>query len=108
MSTLDLPGLTKRLEGLELGPIPQFLEANLLINPLDIGRSYLAEILADLVGCDLITAYDSIQSLNDTFTADLTVILPRLRRGRNPVDVAMDIIQGVRHSLPFAVHYVPD
>jgi arginyl-tRNA synthetase len=109
MSTLDLPGLTKRLEGLGLGPIPQFLEANLLNNPLDIGRSYLAEILANLVGCDLITAYNSIQCPEDIFRgSDLAVPLPKLCRGASCADVALDLTQRVRNSLPFAIHCDPD
>jgi arginyl-tRNA synthetase len=109
MSTLDLPGLSKRLEGLGLGPIPQFSEAQLLHKPLDIGRSYLADILGWLVPCDSITAYNSIQSPNDLFpTADLTVPLPKLCRGADSRAVAMDLIQRVRHSLPFAVYCGPD
>jgi arginyl-tRNA synthetase len=78
MSTLDLRGLATRLEGLGLGPIPQFREAYILNKPLDIGRSYLADILGNLVGCDSITAYNSIQSPIDISTADLTVPLPKL------------------------------
>jgi len=81
MSTLDLPGLAARLKGLGLGPIPQFSQAHSLINPLDIGRSYLAEILGHLVDCDSITAYNSIHLSNDISNADFTVILPKLCPG---------------------------
>jgi arginyl-tRNA synthetase len=108
MSTLDLPGLAARLKGFGLGPIPQFSQAHSLINPLDIGRSYLAEILGHLVDCDSITAYNSIQSPNEIFDGDLTVILPKLCRGADWRAVTRDIPIRVQHSLPFAVHCSPD
>jgi arginyl-tRNA synthetase len=60
MATLDLGGLATKLEELGLGPIPQFSEAHVLNKPLDIARSYLADILRSLVGCDPITAYNFI------------------------------------------------
>jgi hypothetical protein len=108
MSTLDLPGLAARLKGLGLGPIPQFSQAHSLINPLDIGRSYLAEILGHLIDCYSITAYNSIHLPNDISTVDLTVILPKLCRGRDWKVDGRDPLERVRHSLVFAVHCKPD
>jgi arginyl-tRNA synthetase len=52
MAIFDLGGLATRLEGLGLGPIPQFSEAHVLNKPLDIGRPYLADILCNLIDCD--------------------------------------------------------
>src|SRR5277367_387029 len=101
MSTLDLPGLATRLKGLGLGPIPQFSEAHLLNKPLDIGRSYLADILGHLFGCDPITAYNSIQSPNDISNGDLAVPLPKLCRGADWKAVRIDLNKRVRRSLPF-------
>jgi arginyl-tRNA synthetase len=103
MATLDLSGLATRLEGLGLGPIPQFSEAHVLNKPLDIGRSYLADILRSLIDCDPITAYNSIQWPNDIFTADLTVPLPRLSHDADPTALAIDLMQRVRHSLSYNV-----
>ena len=45
MATLELSGLMTNLEGLGLSPIPQLAEAHILSKPLNIGRSYLAEVL---------------------------------------------------------------
>jgi arginyl-tRNA synthetase len=95
MSTLDLPGLAIRLEGLGLGPIPQFSEAHILINPLEIGRSYLAEILGHLVDCDSITAYNSIQLPNDISAGDFTVILPKLCLGEDWKVDSRDLLKRV-------------
>jgi arginyl-tRNA synthetase len=103
MATLDLSGLATRLEGLGLGPIPQFSEAHVLNKPLDIGRSYLADILRSLIDCDPITAYNSIQWPNDIFTADLTVPLPKLSHGADTTAFAIDLMERVRHSLPYTV-----
>ncbi|KIX03973.1 arginine-tRNA ligase [Rhinocladiella mackenziei CBS 650.93] len=93
MTTLDLGGLTSRLGDLGLGPIPDFPEPHMLNKPLDIGRSYLADILRNLVQCDLPTAYNCIQWPNDIFTADLTVPLPRLNHGADPTAFAMDLME---------------
>jgi arginyl-tRNA synthetase len=103
MATLDLNGLATRLEGLGLGPIPQFAEAHVLDKPLDIGRSYLAEILSSLTECDAIAAYNSIQWPNEIFTADLTVPLPKLIHGSNPDALAIDLMKRVRH-----LHTIPN
>jgi hypothetical protein len=103
MATLDLSGLASKLEGLGLGPIPQFSDARVLDKPLDIGRSYLADILRSLIDCDPITAYNSIQWPNDIFTADLTVPLPKLSHGADPTAFAIDLMQRVRQSFPYTV-----
>lgn len=95
MATLELSGLTARLEGLGLGGIPEFPEAHVLNKPLDIGRSYLAEILSSLTDCDALTAYNSIHWPNDIFTADLTVPLPKLSHGADPDALAVDLMKRV-------------
>jgi arginyl-tRNA synthetase len=104
MSTLDLPGLEVRLEALGVGPIPQFSGAHVLNNPLDIGRSYLADILGKLVGCDPIIAYNSIQS--PIFNGDLAVPLPKLFRGLD-WNAFRDVIKRVWHNFLFAVMVAP-
>jgi len=96
MATLDHSGLATRLEELGLGPIPQFSEAHVLNKPLDIGRSYLADILGNLIDCDPISAYNSIQWPNDIFTADLTVPLPKLSHGVDPDTFGIDLMERVR------------
>jgi arginyl-tRNA synthetase len=106
MATLNLSGLVKILERLGLGPIPQISEAHVLNRPLDIGRSYLAEILSNLTNCDLITAYNSIQWPNDIFTADLTVPLPKLSHGADPNALAVDLMQRVQHPSHHSIQLV--
>jgi arginyl-tRNA synthetase len=108
MATLDQSGLVTRLEGLGLGPIPQFAEAQVLNKPLDIGRSYLADVLQSLVECDPDLAFQSIQWPNDIFTADLTVPLPKLSRGSDPKSLGIDLRQRVRYSLALFLYSAED
>jgi arginyl-tRNA synthetase len=103
MTTLDLSGLTTKLEGLGLGPIPEFAEARVLNNPLDIVSSYLAEILSSLTECDALTAFKCIHWPNDIFLSDLTVPLPQLKHGADPDALAVDLMKRVRSSLLYIV-----
>lgn len=98
MTTLNQGGLGTWLEGLGLGPIPEFAEAHVLNKPLDIGRSYLADTLRSLVQCDPILAYKSILWPNDIFTADLSVPLPKLSPGANPQAFGTDLRQRVSYG----------
>jgi arginyl-tRNA synthetase len=100
MATLSLSGLESLLGGLGLEiPIPQFSAANVLNKPLDICRSYLADILRSLVEGDPVIAYNSIQWPNNIFNGDLVVILPRLSHGADPNALAFDLIEKVWHII---------
>jgi len=99
MTTLDLTGLVAKLENLGLGPIPEFADAHVLNKPLDIVRSYLAEILSSLTECDALTAFKSIHWPNDIFISDLTVPLPQLKHGADPDALAVDLMKRVTPSL---------
>lgn len=103
MSTVALVGLQARLEQLGLDvPIPAFPEAQVLARPLDIYRSYLADILVNLLGCDPHVAYDSIQWVLELSSCDLTVVLPRLRiSDSKPAELALELRKKVHttHSL---------
>jgi hypothetical protein len=96
MATTDLPGLEDHLSGLGLKtPIPDFPTAEVLTRPLDIARSYLADILHSLVECEPSNAYNSIQWPGDIQMGDLAVILPKLSHGAKPADVASGLMQKV-------------
>lgn len=89
-----MDGLEGLLKELDLKtPIPHVPEANILIKPLDIGRSYLADILGSLVDCDSSVAYKSIQWPGDISSGDLAVILPKLSHGADPTVLAFDLMQ---------------
>jgi arginyl-tRNA synthetase len=96
VSTLSLAGLEQWLEclsisGLNIGTI----EADPLINPLDICRSSLAQILSDLTACDIQDAFKSIQWPNNIYNGDLSVTIPRLRPGCKPEELSAELVDKV-------------
>jgi hypothetical protein len=96
ITTMNTPGLEALLRALELNvPIPPFPSADVLNIPLDIGRSYFADILCSLIGCDASTAYNSIQLPNSIDNGDLAVILPRLSQGADSDALGFTIKQNV-------------
>lgn len=88
-----------RVQGLNV-PIPPFPSADVLNIPLDIGRSYFADILCSLIGCDAATAYNSIQLPNSIDNGDLAVILPRISQGADSGELGFKIKQNVWNSSP--------
>ncbi|KAF6797574.1 arginyl-trna synthetase [Colletotrichum sojae] len=89
MATLSINGLQSSLERLSLDtPVPSFPVADVLVRPLDIFRSYIAHIVAEVVGCDPAVAYEAIQTTAAISMGDLAVILPRLKIKANPTVAA--------------------
>ncbi|KAF2854871.1 Nucleotidylyl transferase [Plenodomus tracheiphilus IPT5] len=74
-------------------PMPEVKAAKALTNPLDVFRTYLAETLAEIAGCDIEAAYKSIQWPNNIFNGDLAVILPKLRPGAKAEEVAVELME---------------
>ena len=74
-------------------PIPVYGNARVLVNPIDIFRCYLTEVVAGLLqGVDSQIIYDSIQYTNSLNHGDLVVVVPRLRlKGAKPADVLTDL-----------------
>jgi hypothetical protein len=100
MSTLTVTDLESHLGGLKLDtPIPRFPTANVLNKPLDISRSYFADILCTLTGCDPAVAYNSIQWPNNISNGDLVVILPKLSQGADYNALGFDITRQVWKTL---------
>lgn len=100
MATLTVSELEASLEKLNLNvPIPHFASADVLNKPLDLVRSYLADILSSLAEADRTAAYNSISLSNDPLHGDLTVVLPRLCPGAKAGELAKDLIKKVRIKL---------
>jgi arginyl-tRNA synthetase len=80
MMTLEVDGLVNLLESLSVSEVSiDVPDASVLTNPLDVWRSALATILADVLGIEANDAYKSIQWPNNIFNGDLTVTLPRMQ-----------------------------
>lgn len=96
MTTLSLTGLEARLAGLGLNvPIPTFAGADVLNKPLDIARSYLADILRKSAVCDAAAAPGAIAWPNNIDNGDLVVILPKLTHGTKPKELGFKIMEQV-------------
>jgi arginyl-tRNA synthetase len=96
MSTIALDGLTQLLENLSVSTTLSDLSYNnILVNPLDILRALLAELLISLADGKVEDAYKSIQWPNDIFNGDLSVTLPRLRPGCKPNELSSEIVDKV-------------
>lgn len=83
MSTLSHEGLESLLGSVGMKtPIPHFEGTDVLNNPLDISRCYLADILHGIVKGEAGSALGAIQlpATVDFFVGDLSIILPKLAR----------------------------
>jgi arginyl-tRNA synthetase len=77
-------------------PIPEYPGADIVHNPQDIFRVYLADTLQKLVNCDRLVAYDAIQTSNVTGMGDLVIVAPKLRlKDVKAEDLAKDLLQKV-------------
>jgi hypothetical protein len=100
MSTLDQAGLAQLLDGIAIStPTAHSVDAAPMSNPLDLCRSVLAELLAELVHCDVQTAYRSIQWPNNIFNGDLSVTVPKLCPGRKPTELSSQLVDKVGFAL---------
>lgn len=77
-------------------PIPDFAGGDIVHNPQDILRAYLANTVQKVVDCDRAVAYDAIQPSNSTGSGDLVLVSPRLRlHGVKPKDLVSDLVHKV-------------
>lgn len=99
--TTCISGLQEKLQSLGVeSPIPSFEGANVLTNPVDIHRSYLAEALTKVLDCDRQLVYDAIQWTNQLSNGDLLVVVPRLgMKAVKPAEVTKDLSDKVCNQL---------
>ncbi|KAH7008765.1 hypothetical protein EDB80DRAFT_893135 [Ilyonectria destructans] len=89
-------------------PVPDFPGGDIVHNPQDIFRAYLADTLQKLVEVDRVVAYDAIQPSNMTGMGDLVIVSPRLRlKDIKPKDLVSDLAHRLPRSPPFACP-IPD
>ncbi|RBR21815.1 hypothetical protein FVER53590_00424 [Fusarium verticillioides] len=83
-------------------PIPEYPGADIVHNPQDIFRVYLADTLQKLVNCDRLVAYDAIQTSNITGMGDLVIVAPKLRlKDVKAEELAKDLLQKLPRTPPF-------
>lgn len=109
MATCTVNGLQDLLGKVGLDtPVPEFPGGDIVHNPQDIFRAYLADTLQKLVEVDRVVAYDAIQPSNMTGMGDLVIVSPRLRlKDVKPKDLVSDLAHRLPRSPPFACP-IPD
>ncbi|KAH6851013.1 hypothetical protein B0I37DRAFT_307959 [Chaetomium sp. MPI-CAGE-AT-0009] len=91
--TLSLPSLQAYLGELGVAiPLPTFPSADLIHNPNDVYRSYIAAELGKLLDCDPVLLYESLQRTSIPSKGDLVLVVPRLRiKGAKPNELAVEL-----------------
>ena len=91
--TISIAALQQKLQA--LGADPSVLDhesADILTNPLDIYRSYLANDLTKILECGWQLIYDAIHWTNQLSNGDLILIVPKLRlKGAKPAEVTREL-----------------
>lgn len=95
--TLTLSSLHEYLKELGLPvPMPTFPSADPLHKPNDIYRAYIADALENLVECDRILLYESLQRTSTPSKGDMALVLPRLRlKHIKPSDLGVKLASAV-------------
>ncbi|KAJ4137427.1 hypothetical protein NW768_003014 [Fusarium equiseti] len=103
VTTCSVSGIENLLDKAGLHtPIPEYPGADIVHNPQDIFRVYLADTIQKLTDCDRQIAYDAIQTSNVTGMGDLVVVAPRLRiQNTNHEELAKDLLQKLPRDPPF-------
>jgi arginyl-tRNA synthetase len=96
MPTTSLAGLEAFVAELGLGPVPSFAAADVLIDPMDLCHSYLAEHFQRVVEADPDSVYKAIQPPSTSQDGDLDIVLPRLKLpSGNPKQLAGELLRQV-------------
>lgn len=100
MATCTIEGLQTLLGRVGLDtPIPVYPGGDVVHNPQDIFRAYLADALHKVIDCDKLIAYQAIQPTNGIGAGDLVVISPKLRLdGIAPKELVVDLVRKVREE----------
>lgn len=96
MTTFGIAELETSLATLQLSASRAVIESDdVVINPLDLCRRLLAEILSQAVDGSPEAAYKAIQWPNNIYNGDLSVVLPKLRPGSKAAELAIELLQKV-------------
>ena len=84
------------LKNIGLPEVPKEPNTYPEINPVDIYRSHITELLAPIAGVDKKIVYQALQWTNSLDKGDLVLAVPALRlKGKKPDEVAADIASKV-------------
>jgi hypothetical protein len=91
-----LEHVTSTLQRFGISEVPQFSNAFPELNPVDIYRAHITELLAPITGADPKVIYPAIQWTQTLEKGDCVLPVPALRlKGKKPDQVAKDIVDNV-------------
>jgi len=95
----SLDDVTSTLKGLGINEVPAEPNTYPALNPVDIYRSHITEILAPIAGVDKKVVYQSLQWTNTLDKGDLVLAVPALRlKGKKPDELATELAAKVGYS----------
>jgi len=91
-----LEDLTQTLSKFRITEVPQFPNAYPALNPVDIYRAHITELVAPITGADPEVIYQAIQWTQTLDKGDLVLPVPALRlKGKKPDETAKKIVEDV-------------
>ena len=89
-------GLSDKLAGLGVSEVPKYPNSYPSLNPVDIYRSHITKILAQITGVDTSIIYPALQWTQTLDKGDLVLPVPALRvKGKKPVELAKEWVDKV-------------
>lgn len=97
--TQSVDDLAVTLKGIGLAEVPQALNTYPALNPVDIYRSHITELLAPIAGADPKVVLPALQWTQTLDMGDLILPVPALRlKGKKPNDIATEIGEKARFT----------
>jgi len=88
--------LATKLKSLSVAPLPKYPNCHPEINPVDIYRAHLTEILTEVTGVDAAVIYPALQWTQTLEKGDLVLPVPALRlKSKKPSELAAEWVEKV-------------
>lgn len=98
--TADMTDLTATIQSLGLSDVPKLPNTYPALNPVDIYRSHIAELLAPIVGVEPTITYNALQWTQTLANGDLALPVPALRiKGKKPDELGKELSSKVSRAL---------
>ena len=93
--------LATKLKALSVASLPKYPNCYPEVNPVDIYRAHLTEILTEVTGVDAAIVYPALQWTQTLEKGDLVLPVPALRvKGKKPPELAAQWVENVCQSSP--------
>jgi arginyl-tRNA synthetase len=97
--TQSMDELSATLSAIGIAEVPQQPNTYPALNPVDIYRSHITELLAPVAGVDPKIVFNALQWTNTLEKGDLVLAAPALRlKGKKPDELAKDLAEKVKYG----------